>query len=260
MISGAFRDQFHIPPVDGKDSIYLCGNSLGLQPKKVKEYVTEVLDDWATLGVEGHTQAKYPWLPYHEFLTSSMARLVGGKESEVVTMNSLTVNLHLLMASFYRPNKKRYKILIESDAFPSDKYAVASQAKLHGFDEHDAIIEWAPAPGEHCVRLEGLKEILEQQGEEIALFLIGGVNYYSGQYMDIKTITEMGHAYGITVGFDLAHAAGNVAMNGMLISLRGAVINTSTPDPEVLVQFLSMTASDRICLFLVCPDGGDIIR
>jgi kynureninase len=212
MILGEYRDQFHIPKVNGKDSIYLCGNSLGLQPKKVKEYVNEVLNDWATLGVEGHTQAKHPWLPYHEFLTKSMSRIVGANESEVVVMNSLTVNLHLLMASFYKPTSKRYKILIESDAFPSDKYAVASQAKHHGFDEHDAIIEWKPAPGEHCLQLEGLQEILKNQGEEIALFLLGGVNYYTGQYLDIKEITSLGHAHGITVGFDLAHAAGNVAM------------------------------------------------
>lgn len=212
MLSGQYRDQFHIPKVNGKEAIYLCGNSLGLQPKKVKEYVNEELEDWATLGVEGHIHARHPWLPYHEFLTKSMATLVGANESEVVVMNSLTVNLHLLMASFYKPTAKRHKILIEGDAFPSDKYAVASQAKWHGYDGIDAVIEWKPAPGEHCVKMEDLKEMLRTQGDQIALILLGGVNYYTGQYLDIKEITSLGHSYGITVGFDLAHATGNVAM------------------------------------------------
>ncbi|MEO5907309.1 MAG: kynureninase, partial [Saprospiraceae bacterium] len=157
---GQYRDRFHIPKVNGNDSIYLCGNSLGLQPKKVKEYVNAELDDWAMLGVEGHLHARHPWLPYHEFLTNSMARLVGGNPSEVVVMNSLTVNLHLLMASFYKPTKDRFKILIESDAFPSDRYAVASQAKWHGYDEKDAIIQWRPLPGEYNIALDELRTIL----------------------------------------------------------------------------------------------------
>lgn len=209
---GSFKDQFHIPQVNGKDSIYLCGNSLGLQPKKVKEYVNAELDDWAALGVEGHLHARHPWLPYHEFMTKSMSTLVGAFPSEVVVMNSLTVNLHLLMASFYRPTKERYKILIESDAFPSDRYAVASQAMWHGFDQDDSIIQWTPREGEYCVQLEDLKEILLKQGEQIALILLGGVNYYTGQYLDMKEITKLGHEQGITVGFDLAHATGNVEM------------------------------------------------
>jgi kynureninase len=213
MISGQYRDQFHIPQVNGKDSIYLCGNSLGLQPKKVKDYVEETLEDWAKLGVEGHLHARHPWLPYHEFLTQSMARLVGARESEVVVMNSLTVNLHLLMASFYRPTKDRYKILIESDAFPSDRYAVASQAKWHGFEEEDAIVLWRPEPGKHLLDMDGLEDILRVEGEQIAMILLGGVNYYTGQYLDIREITKLGHDYGITVGFDLAHATGNVAMH-----------------------------------------------
>lgn len=212
MKHGQFRDQFHIPLVNGKESIYLCGNSLGLQPKKVKELVNEELDDWAGLGVEGHLHARHPWLPYHEFLTKSMAALAGANQSEVVVMNSLTVNLHLLMASFYRPAKQRFKILIESDAFPSDRYAVASQARWHGYDPSDAIIQWRPSPGEFCLRIEALEEILNSQGEEIALILLGGVNYYTGQYFDIKEITRLGQAYGITVGWDLAHAAGNVEL------------------------------------------------
>lgn len=210
MNSGQYRIHFHIPQVNGEDSIYLCGNSLGLQPKKVKEYVNDELEDWASLGVEGHLHARHPWLPYHEFLTKSMARLVGGNQSEVVVMNSLTVNLHLLMASFYKPEKKRFKILIESDAFPSDRYAVASQAAWHGFDPHDAIILWKPEPGEYTLRTERLKEILQAEGEQIALILLGGVNYYTGQYFDIPGITELGHQYGITMGWDLAHATGNI--------------------------------------------------
>ncbi|HEY3387891.1 MAG TPA: kynureninase [Saprospiraceae bacterium] len=213
MKSGHFRDQFHIPKINGKDSIYLCGNSLGLQPKRVKEYVNEELEDWATLGVEGHLHARHPWLPYHEFLTQSMAKLVGANESEVVVMNSLTVNLHLLMASFYKPTKDRYKIIIESDAFPSDRYAVASQAKWHGFDEEDAIILWRPKPGQHLLEQEDLEDILRTEGEQVALMLLGGVNYYTGQYLNIAELTRLGHEYGIVMGFDLAHATGNVAMH-----------------------------------------------
>ncbi|HEX5111785.1 MAG TPA: kynureninase [Saprospiraceae bacterium] len=210
MNSGQYRNQFHIPQVNGEDSIYLCGNSLGLQPKKVKEYVNAELEDWASLGVEGHLHARHPWLPYHEFLTKSMAKLVGGNQSEVVVMNSLTVNLHLLMASFYKPDKKRFKILVESDAFPSDRYAVASQAVWHGFNPDEAIILWKPEQGEYTLRTEGLKEILKNEGEQIALILLGGVNYYTGQYFNIPEITALGHEYGITMGWDLAHATGNV--------------------------------------------------
>jgi kynureninase len=212
MTSGKYRDQFHIPQHNGRDAIYLCGNSLGLQPKKVKDYVNAELEDWAMLGVEGHLHARHPWLPYHEFLTAPMARLVGALPGEVVVMNSLTVNLHLLMASFYRPTNERYKILIESDAFPSDRYAVASQAEWHGYNASDSIINWKPEPGEHTLRIETLKEILAREGDRIALMMIGGVNYYTGQYFNIKEITALGHQYGITVGWDMAHAAGNVAL------------------------------------------------
>ncbi|MGB4849543.1 MAG: kynureninase [Saprospiraceae bacterium] len=212
MAHGKYRDQFHIPLVNGKESIYLCGNSLGLQPKKVKEYVNEELDDWAALGVEGHLHARHPWLPYHEFLTKSMADLVGAHQNEVVVMNSLTVNLHLLMASFYKPTPKRHKILIESDAFPSDRYAVASQAQWHGFDPKESIVQWRPKQGEHCLQIDDLQSILEQHGEEIALILLGGVNYYTGQYFNIEEITKLGQQYGIVVGWDLAHATGNVEL------------------------------------------------
>ncbi len=212
MIHGQFRDKFHIPKTAGKETIYLCGNSLGLQPKNAQDYVIAELEDWANLGVEGHLHARHPWLPYHEFLTKPMASLVGAFPAEVVVMNSLTVNLHLLMASFYRPAKDRFKILIESDAFPSDRYAVASQAIWHGFDQDDAIVQWSPPNGENCLSIDDLQKILHEQGDQIALILLGGVNYYTGQYLNIKEITRLGHAHGIIVGFDLAHATGNVEM------------------------------------------------
>lgn len=211
-LTGRYRDQFLIPQVNGKDSVYYCGNSLGLQPRNAQKYIRETLDDWASLGVEGHLHAKHPWLPYHEFVTGPMARLVGGSEHEVVVMNSLTVNLHLLLASFYKPTSTRYKILIESDAFPSDRYVVASQAVWHGFDPADAIITWSPPEGKHCLALEDLQQILLDEGEKIALILLGGVNYYTGQYLPIDYITRLAHSYDIIVGWDLAHATGNVPL------------------------------------------------
>lgn len=209
----ALRSEFHIPEVNGKPSIYLCGNSLGLQPKAAKNYVLAELDDWAALGVEGHIHARHPWLPYHEFLTKPMARIVGAKDSEVVVMNSLTVNLHLMLVSFYRPKGSRRKIVIESDAFPSDLYAVESQIRFHGGDPSEDLILWSPREHEHTCRYEDLESILQLEGEEIALIMIGGVNYYTGQSFDLKRITDMGHALGITVGFDLAHGAGNINYN-----------------------------------------------
>jgi len=210
----SFRNKFHIPKnAAGENLIYLCGNSLGLQPKLTAEYLQEELDAWAQYGVEGHTEGKHPWLPYHEFLTNNMANVVGAKPSEVVVMNTLTVNLHLMMVSFYRPTKTRFKIVVESDAFPSDKYAVESQIKFHGFDPNDALIQWKPRPGEDLNRLEDLEEILETQGEEIALLMIGSPNYYTGQSFPLKKIAALGHQYGCKVGFDLAHGAGNIQPN-----------------------------------------------
>lgn len=206
-----YRDQFHIPKdPNGKDWIYMCGNSLGLQPKITQQYIQQELKDWANFGVEGHFEAKNPWMPYHEFLTDAMAKVVGAKPIEVVTMNTLTTNLHLLMVSFYQPNKTKYKIVIESDAFPSDRYAVESQLHFHGFDRKEGIIEWKPREGEELLRIEDLETILDQQGDQIALLLIGGVNYYTGQYLDIKKIANLGHAKNCMVGIDLAHGAGNI--------------------------------------------------
>ena len=206
------RDEFHIPKdKDGDDWIYMCGNSLGLQPKSTKTYINQELEDWANFGVEGHFEAKNPWMPYHEFLTESMAKIVGAKPIEVVTMNTLTTNLHLLMVSFYQPTKTKFKIVIESDAFPSDRYAVESQLRFHGFDPKEGVIEWTPREGEELLRMEDLETILNEQGDEITLLLIGGVNYYTGQYLDIKKIAEIGHAKNCMVGIDLAHGAGNIS-------------------------------------------------
>jgi len=210
----SFRNKFHIPKsTSGKDIIYLCGNSLGLQPKITSEYIQEELKDWASLGVEGHTEAKHPWLVYHEFLSESMAKIVGAKPSEVVVMNSLTVNLHLMMVSFYQPTKIKYKIVIESDAFPSDKYAVESQLKLHNINPKEGLILWKPRKGEVLCRFEDLEEIMKQHGDEIALVMIGSTNYYTGQSFPLKKITELGHSYNCKVGFDLAHGAGNIQPN-----------------------------------------------
>ena len=207
----SYRNAFHIPKEDnGKYWLYFTGNSLGLQPKSTKLAIDQELNDWAKLGVEGHFEAKNPWMPYHEFLTESMAKIVGAKPIEVVVMNTLTTNLHLLMVSFYNPTPKRCKILIESDAFPSDRYAVQTQLEFHGFDAKKCLVEWYPRKGETLLRIEDLEHILEEQGDEIALLLIGGVNYYTGQYLDLKKIAKLGHAKGCKVGVDLAHGVGNI--------------------------------------------------
>lgn len=206
-----FRNKFLLPKDgEGNDLIYLSGNSLGLQPTITSEYILKELDDWAKLGVEGHTKAEHPWLPYHEFLSRNMADLIGAKPGEVVMMNTLTTNLHLMMVSFYKPTKTKYKIVVESDTFPSDKYAVESQLKFHGFDPADGLILWTPPEGEELCRFEDLEAIMETQGDEIALLMIGSTNYYSGQLFPLKKITELGHSYNCKVGFDLAHGAGNI--------------------------------------------------
>lgn len=208
-----FRGEFHIPKTkDGKDVIYLCGNSLGLQPKATEAAVCQELEDWKNLGVEGHVHAKNPWMPYHEFLTKQIAGLVGARPSEVVAMNGLTVNLHLMMVSFYRPTKTRHKIVIEGGAFPSDRYAVLSQIRFHGFDPAVSLVELKPRAGEATLRSEDIEQYIAREGESIALILLGGVNYYTGQLFDMARITRAGHKQGAVVGFDLAHAAGNVPL------------------------------------------------
>ncbi len=206
-----YRSKFHIPKQEnGKHFIYLCGNSLGLQPKSTESGIKQELEDWKKLGVEGHFHAKNPWLTYHEFLTDKMAKIVGAKPIEVVVMNTLSVNLHLLMVSFYRPTQKRYKILIESDAFPSDRYAVNSQLKFHGYE--DGLLELKPREGEVLLRQEDIEASISKHGDSIALILISCPNYYTGQVVDMKKIAAVGHAKGCLVGFDLAHGAGNLKL------------------------------------------------
>jgi kynureninase len=208
-----FRKRFHIPKLaNGSDCIYLCGHSLGLQPKSTREYVEQELEDWARLGVEAHFQARNPWMPYHEILSDPISRLVGALPIEVVAMNSLTANLHLMMVSFYRPTAKRNKILIEANAFPSDQYAVKSQIQYHGYTPAEALIEVKPRSGETWIRTEDIEGRIKRDGDKIALVMLGGVNYYSGQAFDFRHITEAGHAKGCVVGFDMAHAAGNVPL------------------------------------------------
>ena len=209
----SFRKRFHHPKDKSENSfVYLCGNSLGLQPVTAEQYVLDELEAWKRLGVDGHLQAKRPWLPYHEFLTSYSAELVGALDTEVVVMNALTVNIHLLMASFYRPKGKRKKILIENQAFPSDQYAVQSQLKFHGLHPDENLLILKPDNGEH-ISMSDVITCLDKHGEEIALVFLGGVNYYTGQALDMASITEKARNCGCRVGFDLAHAVGNLKMN-----------------------------------------------
>jgi len=209
-----FRDEFLFPSdAHGGPVVYLAGNSLGLQPRKARGYIEQELDDWARYAVEGHQKARHPWLPYHEELTEQAARLVGAKPLEVVVMNSLTVNLHLMMVSFYRPTRERFKILVEGGAFPSDRYGVASQARFHGFSREQAVVEVSPRAGEATVRDEDLAEAIAREGSSLALVLLGNVNYLTGQAFDIAAVTRAAHAQGALVGFDLAHGAGNLLLD-----------------------------------------------
>ena len=211
-VLSSYREEFVFPKVNGKQVIYFTGNSLGLQPKRAKSYVDEVMNDWANLAVEGHFYAEKPWWDYHERFATPLSKLVGALPTEVTVMNTLTVNLHLLMVSFYRPTKSRYKIICEEKAFPSDQYMFQSQVHFHGYKTEDAIVEIKRRNGEHNIRLEDVLAKIEEVGEELALVLIGGVNYYTGQVFDMKTITAAGHKAGAYVGWDLAHAAGNVKL------------------------------------------------
>lgn len=205
-----YRHQFFIPEHHGQPTVYFTGNSLGLQPKTAQAALQQELDDWAKYGVEGHFDAKNPWYSYHEMFAEPLAKLVGAQKKEVVAMNGLTTNLHLLMVSFYQPKAERYKIICEGKAFPSDQYALESQVRFHGYDPDDAIIELFPREGEHTLRTEDVLTCIEQHSEEVCLLMIGGVNYYTGQVHDMKTITEFARAKGITVGWDLAHGVGNI--------------------------------------------------
>lgn len=208
----SFRERFWIPQADGQQQIYLVGNSLGLQPKSVAAIVTEELETWQRLGVRGHFESARPWLPWHELLTSGMAKIVGGHDDEVVVMNSLTTNLHLMMATFYRPSKTRHKILIESQAFPSDFQAVESQIKLHGHDPAESIVTAQHGAESDLLCEDAICSLIEQHRDSLALILLPGVQYYTGQVLNLKRITEVAHRYNISVGFDLAHAVGNVPL------------------------------------------------
>jgi kynureninase len=208
-----FRSQFHIPKHNTSGEVlYFTGNSLGLQPKRAKELILEELEDWAKYGVEGHTDARRPWMPYHENFTASLAKLTGAKTSEVVAMGTLTANLHFLMVSFYRPTATKRKIVCEAKAFPSDQYALKSQIEFHSGDPSTDLIELHPRPGEYCLRTEDIIETLKQRRDEIAMLMMGGVNYYTGQLFDMKAITAAAKKLGIVVGWDLAHAMGNVPL------------------------------------------------
>ncbi len=268
-----FRERYYIPKgPDAADQVYFTGNSLGLQPKTVRGYVEQELADWEKLAVEGHMHAKNPWLPYHEFLTAQMARVIGAKPIETVVMNSLTVNLHLLLVSFYRPVGDRRKIMIEKGAFPSDQYAVASQIKFRGLDPDDCLIELCPREGESTLRTEDIIETIEREGDQIALVMLGGVNYYTGQAFEMCKITEAGHKAGAIVGFDLAHAAGNLELklhdwgvdfaawcsykylNAGPGAVGGAFIHERHANCEDLVRLAGWWGHDKATRFLMGPE------
>lgn len=207
-----YREKFHVPRHADSEEIYLCGNSLGLQPKSAERFLREELDDWQRLAVKAHFAGRRPWMPYHELLTEKTARLVGAEPVEVVNMNSLTVNLHLMMVSFYRPTPARHRILIERGAFPSDRYAVASQIRFHGFNADESLVEIAPRDGRATLSMDEVEAVIRAEGERLALVLLPGVQYYSGQAFDIARLTRAAHSIGAIAGFDLAHAAGNLPL------------------------------------------------
>ena len=210
---GRFRGEFHVPRSrDGEEEIYFVGNSLGLLPRRLPKYVDHELEKWRRLAVKAHFTGDHPWMPYHEFLAEPMARLVGASPTEVVTMNSLTANLHLMMASFYRPTRERHRILLEDRPFPSDDYALESQARFHGFDPAGALVRLKPAHGKTTIDTAEIARVLERDGDSIALVMLPGVQYYTGQAFDIEAITRLAQARGCVVGFDLAHAAGNLVL------------------------------------------------
>jgi kynureninase len=268
-----YRKKFHIPKTkDGKDSIYFCGNSLGLQPVTTEAAVLQELKDWQQLGVEGHFHGKNPWKDYHEFLTEQAAHIVGAKPSEVVVMNNLTVNLHLLMVSFYRPTATRHKVVIEGGAFPSDQYAVKSQILFHGFDPKTSLIELRPRTGEDTLRTEDIEALIEREGDSISLIMLGGVNYYTGQLFEMEKITKAGHKKGCVVGFDLAHAAGNALLklhdwdvdfacwcsykylNSGPGSVAGAFVHERFANDNSLPRFSGWWGHDKSSRFKMGPD------
>lgn len=207
-----YRTEFNFPKVNGKKTIYFTGNSLGLQPKSAKTFIDEVMTDWADMAVEGHFFADKPWWDYHERFSNPLSKVVGALPSEVTVMNTLTVNLHMMMVSFYQPTAKRYKIICEEKAFPSDQYMLQTQVKFHGLNPDEVIVEVKRREGEHNLRNEDIIAKINEVGDALALILIGGINYYTGQVLDMKSITEAGHKVGAFVGWDLAHAAGNIKL------------------------------------------------
>lgn len=268
-----FRQRFHVPKGKTRPNvIYLCGNSLGLQPQKTAELLRQELSDWAEQGVQGHITAKRPWVSYHEQLTGNTAYIVGAKPLEVVNMNSLTVNLHLLMVSFYRPTKERHAILIERGAFSSDRYAVVSQLRFHGFSPDAALIEIGPRAGEDCVRHEDIEALLAREGRRIALVMLPGVQYRTGQAFDIARITAAAHKQGCRVGFDLAHAAGNLELqlhdwgpdfavwcsykylNGGPGAIGGSFVHERHAHAAELPRFAGWWGHDKARRFLMEPD------
>lgn len=208
----SFRENFIIPQHNNGEQVYLLGNSLGLQPKATAGYIEKIMQDWATLGVESFFHAAEPWMHYHDKLVNTLCTIIGARKGEVVVMNQLTVNLHLMLVSFYRPSGKRFKIICEAKAFPSDQYAFETHVKHHGYDPATAVVEVAPREGEFTLRTEDILKVIHEHADETALVLFGGINYYTGQLFDLKAITEAGHKAGAVVGFDLAHAAGNVSL------------------------------------------------
>ena len=207
-----FRDQYHIPKKEGKDAIYFCGNSLGLQPKNAAGLVENEMNRWRDLGVEGHFKGEWPWTQYHKAVVHAAMDIVGAKEEEIIHMNTLTVNLHLLMASFYKPTKESYLIIMEAGAFPSDQYVVESQVRMHGFDPETSIVEVSPVEGETLISTEQIKEVIRKNGDRTALVLFGGIQYFTGQCLDMAEISKVTHETGAFLGLDLAHAVGNVPL------------------------------------------------
>ena len=268
----AFRNEFNFPRErDGQAPVYLCGNSLGLQPKLAVQYVQEELEDWSNLGVAGHFEARRPWMPYHRQATAGLAELCGADAREVVAMNSLTVNLHLMMTTFYRPEGRRRKILIESTAFPSDRFAAMSQIRMRGFDPAEALVEWQPLTGGAELALEDLASLLRAQGDEIALLLLPGVQYYSGQVLDMAAICRLAREHGCAVGLDLAHAIGNVPLalhewapdfaawcsykylNGGPGAVAGAFVHGRHLDADGSKQLLGWWGHDEATRFAMAP-------
>lgn len=270
------RAQFLIPPAlpvgSGRPAIYLTGNSLGLQPRATRALIEQELDDWARLAVAAHLDGKNPWLPYHEQFRAPMARIVGALPHETVMMNSLTANLHLLMVSFYRPTPERHRIVVEGSAFPSDSYAVASQAAFHGYDPTSAIIRLLPRPGETTLRTDDIEEFFDREGRSVALVLLGAVNYLTGQWFQMDRITAAAKRAGCTVGWDLAHAAGNVPvrlhdcgadfaawctykyLNSGPGAVAGAFVHESQSRRLDLPQFAGWWGNDPATRFKMGPD------